>query len=360
VQPADDLFRGVQMRRFGAALLVVWAHANDSAFQLGLPAGRLATGALENLGAFGVDVFFVLSGFIIALTVRRRPELTPTGFLRARWLRVGPVYFAFSLPWIAAAVANGLADPARWAATFLFWPAFGEQLTQPFLPIGWSLCFEMLFYAAVACTLGAGGVRPAGLLALYAACAGLAFAIGGPVFRYLGSPLILEFLAGVAIALAYRRSGPRGPLVGALALAAALAWLTAFAAAGDPGIAGADLASRQSLLRVACWGPPATLLVLAAVLLEPRIPDTPVVRLAVYLGRASYCIYLTHLLALLVLASMLAGRPVPGGADGWVLLALAASTAVGALAMRLLEDPLRRRLSAKATPGRLRPAAAAL
>jgi exopolysaccharide production protein ExoZ len=346
------------MLRFAAAFAVVWVHANDFAQRLGLDPGVLSRGALENLGAIGVDVFFVISGFIITRTVQRRPGLSAMSFLQARWLRVVPLYFIFSAPWVAAAVVGGTAHPDRWVATILFWPSFGETLTQPFLPIGWSLCFEMLFYVAVALGLAIGKAGRWAMVAAYAGCAVLAFTVGGPLFGYLGSPLVIEFLAGAAIALGSRYFGPRAPMFGALALVAAVLWLALFVLAGDPGVAGADLASRYSVLRLGLWGPPAVLLVWAMVLLEPKLPDIRATRAIVHLGRASYAIYLSHLLVLVLLSMALEGRLIPGGADGWVLLALAASTAAGVTVLRFVEDPLRRSLNSLTPFQGLRPAAA--
>jgi peptidoglycan/LPS O-acetylase OafA/YrhL len=121
--------RSVQVLRAVAALLVVWAHASNT-----IP------------GRIGVDIFFVISGFIIARIAERRE---PVRFIVDRIWRIYPVY------WIAvAALARARLFPARDHARSLSrapsrcGPSTASYV-QPYLRPAWSLCYEMLFYAAM-------------------------------------------------------------------------------------------------------------------------------------------------------------------------------------------------------------------
>ena len=88
--------------RLGAALLVVWSHACSVGGFGPDPLQRLAG---VTLGELGVNTFFALSGFLVALSWNRRPS--PGHFLRKRVLRIFPAYWACLLatalglfPWL--------------------------------------------------------------------------------------------------------------------------------------------------------------------------------------------------------------------------------------------------------------------
>ena len=83
-------------------------------------------------------------------------------------------------------------------STWLLWPVT-DRITAPLNPVAWSLCFEVLFYAAFSVILWRRW-SAAPILALFVFA--MALRSIAPVFAYLGNPLILEFLAGVALAYA--------------------------------------------------------------------------------------------------------------------------------------------------------------
>ena len=96
----------------------------------------------SSLGAAGVDVFFVISGFIMVYVSRR--ETTPAGFLRARVARVVPLY------WLVTMVTMALrhdAGPARLLCSLAFWPHAGfDGRDDPVIIQGWTLNYEAFFY----------------------------------------------------------------------------------------------------------------------------------------------------------------------------------------------------------------------
>lgn len=325
----------LQVLRFFAALMVVHLHAVWRTVDMSNSAGLFGAPATL-FGRAGVDVFFVLSGLIIAITAR---GLTPGEFATKRAQRIVPIYVLMSLPWVFMWV---LARPVGWrdmAATFLFWPAT-DQMTAPLMPVGWTLCFEALFYVAAGLVLW----RPKLLWVLGSAfLAALAYR-GEPVTQFLGNPIIFEFLAGVALAYAPRCK----PLVWAIPLG--LAILVAGAVFGWPPGGGQIefLRGDDAWVRLLTLGAPAILIVAGTL----QIPARPGV--LSYLGDASYSLYLIHPLVLMAVAAVLKGANVSLAADVFILLGMALSVLAAWRIHEAVEKPmlslLRRRPLLKSSP----------
>ena len=140
---SDRVF-GLDLVRFVAVSLVLAAHAGD-VFHPVWQSPR----TLETLGICGVELFFVLSGFliggIIIDTLARDPRWLANFWLR-RWMRTLPSYFLF----LAVNVLLMQAAYHRWPAfgsyvvfvQALFWPH------PPFFNEAWSLAVEEVFYSA--------------------------------------------------------------------------------------------------------------------------------------------------------------------------------------------------------------------
>lgn len=255
------------------------------------------------VGAAGVDLFFVISGFIIATVANRR---SPSDFLADRIWRIFPLWLLVVTPWL---IAKQPELPAVLTSLTL-WPVFGNQIYAPTPGVGWSLCFEMLFYGAFALALLGWGRA---VLCTFLAMLVLGSFSDSAVARYLGSPLILEFLAGVAIA----RLGPPSRFALPLMLLG-LVWIAV--APLDPF---APTEGPEAFLRLAYWGIPAALIVYGARGLEDRFAhkafDVPV-----KVGDASYSIYLFH----------------PFVMNLGIAPAIILSLGLGLLVHRLIERPL--------------------
>jgi exopolysaccharide production protein ExoZ len=305
----------LQALRFLAASMVAWLHVEQAG---GGPS--IYGGALSHVGSFGVDVFFVLSGFIIARTATGK---SPGEFLWRRLSRVVPIYWLLTVAYLAFSAGT---DKFTWislVATLTFYPEFG----LPALNVGWTLCFEMLFYVATAWTLYRPRVFAPLALTAFALCWILRDWIGGP-FRFFGNPLILEFLAGVLIA----RVNYRSRLAGATAAVAAAAILAFEAAHGIGQVNSLSLLVNGDLAlqRVALFGAPAACLVFAALQAERKRG------LLSHLGDASYSLYLIHPT---VIAAMIALAPrMPSYV--FAPLALGLSILASVVAYRWIERPL--------------------
>ena len=259
--------KSIQVLRAVAAIGVLTLHAATEkiTFLGGEP------GPFKNflLGAAGVDLFFVISGFVMVYSSESLFGRSdgPRRFFLRRLARIAPLYWAVTAAIILYIYAAhgaqlwAIYSPASLVASFLFWPYPRiDGFAFPVHLLGWTLNFEMFFYAvfAVAILLP----RRAAVTAVCVAFAALV-AVGRTLvlplpFQFWANPIILEFCLGMLIALIYRE-GFRLPVAGAWALGIA-ASLTGFAAMLD--LAGAWGEIGASLI----WGLPSAALVASCAL----------------------------------------------------------------------------------------------
>lgn len=296
--------QSVQILRFIAASMVVMLHAtvhrDHSWFAV---------------GSGGVDIFFVISGFIIA---RMLPFKSARQFVRDRLTRIYPIYWLLTLP--AAMLAASTSLPETLTSVTL-WPAFGE-LHFPYLVAGWTLCFEMLFYAGATVFL-LNRRAGLGLLALYPLAVAGALMLDWPVLRFFGNPIVAEFIFGLLIARTNTRDRP----LGALSLVVGIALLVITASGfGMP----AYVFDVWQPVRSIIWGVPAAMVVWGALQFEDALKGH-VVRALSYGGDASYSIYLTHGLTIWTLRALF---PWP--------VAVFYAMGIGLLCYQFIERPLLR------------------
>ncbi|MEQ9505710.1 MAG: acyltransferase [Hyphomonas sp.] len=285
---------GLQALRAFAAYAVVLYHVMryfSVSNPLGLP--------LFATGAAGVDIFFVISGFIMVYVTPNHE--TALSFIARRLARIVPLY------WFATVLAVILALARPWTftnadisvesilASFMFIPAENlEGVLMPVLFVGWTLNFEMAFYVCFALSLLA-PVRARPLLLSVMIVGGMlaAMAFGNGVITFYANTLVLEFLAGCAIAWfllseTAKQIMPRVPV-----------WPVALL-----GIAGFALTSEgvgDGLGRHILYGVPAALLVFAVA--SHDLYRKPFAKsLLQALGDRSYSAYLLHPIILSILA----------------------------------------------------------
>ena len=128
-----------------------------------------------NLGPFGVALFFLISGFVIPISLERQ---TPIGFLIARFFRIFPTY------WLALAIelVAILLSASYWHRPFTY-PAplvlsnamlASDIANLPSIDfVNWTLMVEIKFYVLMALLIGP--VRRGSLIALFAVAAGILF-----------------------------------------------------------------------------------------------------------------------------------------------------------------------------------------
>jgi exopolysaccharide production protein ExoZ len=275
----------IQYLRAVASLSVVMFHLTDR------------YGGSLLVGSSGVDIFFVISGFIMWVTTADR-RVTPADFAKKRVVRIVPNY------WIATVVTALLIlvkpnfmyghelDLSRFVGSLLFLPTLSGGKILPVVLQGWTLVFEMIFYALFMIALFVKQQYRVYLLASSL----IAMAIGHmaaaePHVVAITNPILLEFLAGVLLAIIWK----------SIALAPGAA--SALALAGAMGLALSEYL-KPDLHEVLKFGVPAGLLVAGSVFYEKarRLADIRLLRL---LGDASYSIYIWHVAVATILQGVL-------------------------------------------------------
>lgn len=323
----------IQYLRGVAALMVVFHH-------LGLQLRRLGyEGYWPTTLAYGVDIFFVISGFIMWITTQR--GTTPMQFYRRRIIRIVPLYWLLTtlillvVVLFPRAMYNSRLSPIHVISSYLFIPAVHPSQSEmfPLLIPGWTLNYEIAFYAVFGLGLLMTGTRRLIVISL-ALCTlvALPYVITVTpltIAAFYSSSRLLEFVYGMALGWIF----VRGVLI-----PTSLAWTAV--------LAGVFLiaASETHPLPAVIGGLPALLIVGGAVMTESARGIRSVASLHV-IGNASYSIYLSHTIVLafvLVVWMKLPLEGLPAGLFAFAAIALSAVVVVGVFLYSYVEKPILR------------------
>jgi len=341
------MIKNIQALRALAVMVVVLGHLQPLAQQV----HPLLTWV--GLGRAGVDLFFVISGFIMVYTTERESPSAAQFALR-RLIRIVPLYWVVTLGVFALAIlAPGLLGASRpepvWLVKSLAFVPFdkGDGTTNPLIPVGWTLNYEMFFYACFAIALLIPR-RSVSYVVAAAVIGGLGLVGFGQTFtevlvNFYTRPILVEFALGIVLGLLFKRlpilSGTRSAQLG---LAALLLLVVALAASGF---------AREEALRVAVAGTASVCVVGLALMLERggwavRNP------LTLLIGNASYAIYLTHMFVTqaFIIAARKVGASDPVSSTLFLLAALFASVVAGVVMFLLYERPVGRLLRGLVAP----------
>jgi len=308
-------------------------------------------GWIELGGRFGVTIFFVLSGFLITRLLLREERgsgrVDLTAFFIRRAFRLFPVYYVvlgfYILVLLGLRLQPDAAQSFRAALPwYLFYlqeiPYFDPHWPYPRMPFyqSWSLGIEEKFYLLWP-FLSFRLLKSTGVRTLAASVGVLLCSVApflSPFGRYV-EPYAAIFV-GCALALVYDAWGLESRFTRAWE---GLLVLGIWGAVHVTASHGPVVASRVAELLY----PLAAALLLTAALSCPFLNQTLSVRPMTLLGRLSYSIYLTHLLARNALMMVLAKAGVASESGILVYaLMLALSVAVGWILFTVLETPLRR------------------
>jgi exopolysaccharide production protein ExoZ len=221
----------------------------------------------------GVDIFFVISGYVMVKSTENR-DISPGHFFAQRLKRIVPMY------WIATLAAM-LQINGHWnykLMSFLFIPAMHPdfEAMQPVVEPGWTLNYEMFFYAIFALSLLLQQAHRFAVIAVSFAALVLVGTLteGTDIFEFYSRPIIIEFLFGMMLAK-YKIELPM--------IVVPIGFFLMFRM------------QPLQLDRLWSFGLPALLIVSGALSAEKHLPHW---KIASLLGSASYSIYLFHLLAL--------------------------------------------------------------
>lgn len=332
-----DRYIGVQLLRFVAAMLVAVMHITQA---ISMHITGRGSDHYWEAGSSGVDIFFVISGFVMATATPSQPRAGQTRlaaawiFMKRRLLRIAPLYWFYTLLKAAllltlpALAVQSTLDGGHLLASLLFIPAPAPWgLMQPTLQVGWTLNYEMLFYAVFAAAIALGAPR-----VLFCVLVFLALFLASDllptsdVLRFYSRSLVFEFVAGMVIArwVAAQRSIPAALSVVLIGAAAFMMLLVEWPPTTD---------------RIVTWGIAASIIVLCTVALEPWLARSELAARLSFLGDASYSIYLSH--AFVVPAAVLSMRKL-GVTDPVAIMVFAgaAVTVAGCLSYILLERPV--------------------
>jgi exopolysaccharide production protein ExoZ len=330
---------GVQALRGLAAFLVLVHHVLEESQPL---FGERIPAPLVMFGASGVDLFFVISGFIMYYTNQGRfgKDGAPVDFLIRRVIRIVPLYWLCTFVLVAAKIAGFYAHYHITAHGLIFSLLF---LPNPniVLGAGWTLNYEMYFYTVISIWLFCSTSRSGtfGIIGSIPLITFMSWSLPPSTMRtFLGNPIALEFCFGMALGVAFTE-GWISTQVSRAALLVGAAGLVLGATFG-PRSGTAGLAPE---VRFLFWGLPAAVLLMSALSVAEAKGRFGKALLA--LGDASYSIYLTHPFVMTMYARILKAHPgssIPRPI--WMVVPILVSLAVGLGTYSLVERPMNARL----------------
>lgn len=317
-------YDSIQLLRAVAALMVVVLHTHIP-FGPEEKAQLLWWPAFSDLGWLGVDLFFVISGFIIA-HVLSRPDVSLRDYFWRRFWRIYPIYWLvmlaglyFHYRWNWFGYAYDTLGPEGMVKSFLIFPLEDHPFWEP----GWSLEHEVIFYIIAALVAPFLGLRVLAVVMIGLAVTGWLVDFGWD-YHLFARPQLL-FGAGVCAYLARERSWKQALPVALAGLALCYAYHYSLL---EPPQWLADTATAAGFagLVVAC--------------LDWERKGWRVPRIMIAIGNASFSLYLLHWLVI-----PFAGRyayALGGPPELWRWIIVGVSIALAMLSFRLVEQPINR------------------
>ncbi len=344
----------IQILRAVAALAVVFYHDGIETTNICADVGQTCAYDFW-VGAFGVPLFFIISGFIMVTTSWNsfgKPG-APLDFMKRRLARIVPLYWLVTTVAVVGIIISpsmlnvSVLDPVYFAASYLFWPmARINGLVRPIANLGWTLNLEMMFYVIFTITLFFSRTR--GLILGIAFLAGMSVLQSAGLFakispfhsialNFWADPIILNFILGMLIAVAYRR-GFRVNFTQSILLSGIA--LVGILLVGNFSTILNAMPEDHIINRVVAMVPMFALFVAGA--LGPQVNSTQSIwRAGLLVGDASYSLYLIHPFVLRPAAKIWA-KVVGNQLPPWTftVLALFAALSVGILLYLLVEKRL--------------------
>ena len=312
------MFQNLQILRAVAALSVVLYHIRGTAESYNY--NPKIVSLIGNLGSSGVDIFFVISGFIMLHTQFDNKQ-TVLNFFKKRIIRIAPLYWLVTTVVILIyilfpSIFREHIITVDWALASYAFISNALGFGNPIVHVGWTLQWEMLFYLMFGLGLWFRNWSTALIFN--------ALMLGG-LAVYTSNYIILEFVGGLLAALLHNKFYSK-PHYGWCALSFGIALLL---------MSISSTFSQAIEHRVLLWGIPSFLIVYGAVTIKQFKTI-----IGTLLGDASYSIYLLQMLSIPAFYKFMSWIGVNFNSDLLALLCLI-STAVGGVLMYLvIEKPL--------------------
>jgi exopolysaccharide production protein ExoZ len=318
----------VQYMRAIAALMVVIHHSAWKGVQY-------SSDPLSwfNVGGAGVDLFFIISGYIMCITVDQK-QIKISSFIKARILRIIPVYWVLTtLALIVFLVfpekVNSSGGDINIIASYMLFPTEDKYLNQN----GWTLSYEFLFYALFSFCLAVKTsykyLIPVGMITALVFLGGL-LNINNYQVNFITNPLLLEFCFGILAFYLSRRVKFESKygliLIGISVLSIIFVNI-----------------SHLDYSRVIRYGVPALLFFLGMLIMEPIFKNNHsniLFKSLKAMGDSSYSLYLFHPFSLVICSIVLSRIGINEFGVLFVALLVVTSVISGHLCYLLLEKPL--------------------
>ncbi|EPE3626084.1 acyltransferase family protein [Serratia marcescens] len=266
----------IQWLRGIAAVVVIFTHIMGKAYSTGW------SGVAFERGGIGVDIFFIISGFIMMYVCDGKPQ-SSVKFIKNRALRILPLHYLILVPLLLVySVKPGLIN-STFSGTYIIESVFLIPVKigsyQYLNPVVWTLCYEMMFYIIFSLFLSFNDIRKTAFCTVVVI---LSLVIAGFIYRG-DSPLVLgitnsisvEFCMGMMLYLLYKNEKLKvNPYV---MIGAAIVLYFAF--------------DKTSLPRFVICGLPSAVLFVGFINLKNKF-----IRPLNVLGDISYEIYISHIL----------------------------------------------------------------
>jgi len=289
-----------------------------------------------NVGGAGVDLFFIISGFIMCHTVEHKEANFPS-FIKARVHRIIPLYwtlttFALIVFLISPEMINSSGGNTDIITSYFLFPTESKFLVQA----GWTLTYEFFFYFLFSSSfIVKKSYRYFFPIVIIAAIVSISF-IRKPAnyqIKYLTDSILLEFVFGI-LAFYFARNVKARSVFGIPLIVLSIA---AMAFVNDP--------SFSDMPRVIRFGMPAWVFFIGMTIMEPwfqKYSSNVIFKVLREMGNSSYSLYLTHPFSLVILSMAFSRIGLNKFAIPFVILLSIGAVISGHLCYLFIEKPLSR------------------
>ena len=308
----------LQILRGFAALNVALAHTIFVAGQYNQNTNFLSY--LDGWGINGVDIFFVISGFVM-LHTQFKKKSSPIEFIKARVVRIVPTYWVVSsliilLFFINSNLFNNANFDLKLIISSYFFLSNLINNSLPILNVGWTLEFEMFFYIIFALSLNFKNLKTVIIFTTLILIL---------ITLFSNQLLFVEFIFGMIIAYAYNKIR----LNNNLGLIFLIFGIFLLLISIEPSL------RNETSNRLFYWGVPAALIVFGSVY-SKQFNNS----ILLYLGNASYSIYLIHVISISAFYKFFTIFFNIQNTDMLALLCFSSSAIAGCVLYYFIESPL--------------------
>lgn len=279
-------YDGIQALRFLAAIMVVIYHSFFYASER-LGVEKIAWGN----GAKGVDIFFVISGFVMVISSKKLINISDGWkiFIKKRLIRIVPLYWiATTVKLVVILLTSSIVLYAKldWFVIFksyLFIPSLlPDGSIKPFFGVGWTLCFEIFFYIIFmfALLVKHNLMQTVGSILMFCSLLFLFRSENSSAIWFFADPLLIEFYFGMIIGYLALNDKVKYSFWSFIVLAVVLPILL-------------FSYNNYNLPRLIYVGVPSALLVWSVVSIENFLQGK-IPKFIMFYGAASYALYLFH------------------------------------------------------------------